>query len=73
MTPLRSVTEHGTETWTVGDQFHREDGPAVITRTGQKYWYQHGKLHRDGAPAVDRTDGTGEYYIRGVWVASKER
>jgi len=55
------------------DEFHREDGPAIIKHnyafdTTEEYYYSHGKRHRKNGPAVIiRTlDGaTEEYYHDG--------
>ena len=53
------------ETWRLNGQFHRTDGPALITywpdgtvEYGQ--WLQHGQLHRPDGPAYTRyrPDGT---------------
>ncbi len=46
-------------------EFHRDDGPAIITSGGEQEWYQHGKLHRDGGPAVIKPDGSEEWYQHG--------
>ena len=43
-------------------QFHREDGPAVITQKNTSYWFKNGKLHREDGPAVIYKNGTVEYY-----------
>lgn len=32
-------------------EFHRENGPAIVTQDS-KYYYIHGKLHRENGPAV---------------------
>ncbi len=40
------------------NQFHRENGPAIINSNGDKSWYQNGKYHRENGPAVIHADGT---------------
>ena len=44
---------------------HRDEGPAVITRSGTKMWFQNGWLHRIGKPAVVYPNGNGYWYLHG--------
>lgn len=37
--------------------YHREDGPAMVTRQ-VKNWMRYGKRHREDGPAVEYNDGT---------------
>ena len=40
--PYRSVTENGTEYWTLPNyEYHRLDGPAIIWHYGHTDWYIH--------------------------------
>jgi hypothetical protein len=36
------------------NEFHREDGPAIISPDGSEYWYMNGLKHRINGPAEDR-------------------
>jgi hypothetical protein len=38
--------------WIMNGEFHRVDGPALITKDGVKVWMQKGKLHRPGLPVA---------------------
>ena len=46
-------------------QYHKEDGPAFITRNGHEEWYWHGKLHRENGPAYISIDGYEEWFMHG--------
>lgn len=35
------------------NQYHKENGPAVIYSNGDNHWYKHGLLHREDGPAID--------------------
>lgn len=39
--------------WFKNGLLHRDNGPAVITKSGTKEWYKRGKLHRTDGPAVE--------------------
>lgn len=43
---------NGDQEWYQNGQFHRNDGPALMTTKGTHKWYQNGLLHRDHGPAV---------------------
>jgi hypothetical protein len=43
--------------------YHREDGPAYITKRGLQEWYIHGKRHRLDGPAIIFINGDRSYYI----------
>jgi hypothetical protein len=45
--------------------FHKEDGPAFISRYGGKEWYKEGKYHRFDGPAYEGVNGTKFWYIEG--------
>lgn len=52
--------------------WHREDGPAIITREREE-WYQHGVLHRTDGPAVIYFDSrTISYWVNGKQLSRKE-
>ena len=56
----------GTEYWTLGGIYHREDGPALIRSNGYKVWYVHGVPHRLDGPAVIFPEGIKEWNINGL-------
>jgi hypothetical protein len=48
------------------DQYHREDGPAIIFGTGLQLWYLNGVMHREDGPAIIYSNGNDNgYYING--------
>ena len=49
------------------DKYHREDGPAVITRGGDIYWYMNGRIHREDGPAYITLSGYKEWYKNGEY------
>ena len=51
--------------WFRRGEYHRENGPAIITRNGTKYWYFQGKLHRKNFPAIEYENGDKEWYKNG--------
>jgi hypothetical protein len=53
------------QSFTQNDQYHREDGPAVIYTDGTREWYLNGKLHREDGPAVECPDGSKYWYLNG--------
>ena len=53
----------GRKEWWWHGLLHREDGPALITRTFKR-WYKNGNLHRDDGPAVEGP-GKQEWYQDG--------
>jgi hypothetical protein len=58
-----TVFKHGR--YTLNDEPHRLDGPAVVSDKCQ-YWYQHGKLHRDNdLPAIIGTGGRQYWFQHG--------
>lgn len=44
--------------------FHRDFGPAYISKTSQ-IWYRNGEKHRDNGPAIERTDGSLQWFKNG--------
>ena len=40
------IHSNGDEYWYLNDELHREDGPAIVTKTYQG-WYKHGKIIRE--------------------------
>jgi len=69
---LPMVDPNGDSYWVdEDDNYHREDGPAVIYHGGHGWyheaeaWYKHGELHREGGPAVVGQDGAKFWYRDG--------
>jgi hypothetical protein len=59
--PSNGWTDHGEyriyriDGWTYylyGNQYHREDGPAISSPDGKEFWYYRDKLHRKDGPAI---------------------
>jgi hypothetical protein len=48
------------------NEFHRDDGPAVVYANGDKFWYKHGVVHREGGPAIIRANGSQSWLYNGV-------
>lgn len=51
--------------WTVDNNFHRDDGPAVEWENGSVEWYKHGRFHREDGPAVIMAGGSRVWYLDG--------
>ena len=61
--------EYGSLFWrNEKDEFHREDGPAIITSRGDCYWYINDKFHREGGPAVEWVNGYKQWWVNGKFV-----
>jgi hypothetical protein len=64
--------ELGNEHWIDENfDFHRNDGPAVISFYGAQFWYKHGKLHRLDGPAIISENGN-EWCIDGKQINCKD-
>jgi hypothetical protein len=60
------IDKYGCEFWKDDlNEFHREDGPAVIAQKGSKFWYKHGKYHRIGYPAIIWHNENEEWWVDG--------
>lgn len=44
-------------------QWHREDGPALISRTGTKWWYKNDNLSSEEYPSAIVLNGIAEWRI----------
>jgi hypothetical protein len=62
----------GTKRWYKNNQFHREDGPAIIYYNGDQHWYLNGQLHRVDGPAVDDISRLPEWYVNGERIICKD-
>jgi len=51
--------------WFLGEQLHREDGPAIEFSNGTKHWYRLGRLHRVDGPAMETADGGCSWWFNG--------
>ena len=68
----KSSRSDGTIYYTLNNQFHREDGPAIIYPYGAKVWFKNGRRHRLDGPAVENNaDGENEYWINGERILSE--
>lgn len=62
------ITEDGTKKFSDDEHFwHREDGPAIISKNCHYAWYYRGRPHRDNAPAIYRSNGMYWWCIKGWW------
>ena len=43
-TPIMKEDANGTKRWYLGEQYHREDGPAIIWRGGHVRWYLYDRI-----------------------------
>jgi hypothetical protein len=55
----------GNRCWYLGDELHRDGGPAVESANGARYWYLNDQFHREDGPAIERASGTREWYLNG--------
>lgn len=64
MKKKRIVTdEDGTKYYYLGDELHREDGPAIIWEDGSiEQWFLNNKRHREGGPALEFKIGDCYWY-----------
>lgn len=58
-------TDSGALAWYLNNEFHREDGPALITADGDVFWYKHGAFHREDGAAVIYANGTRKCFVNG--------
>ena len=54
---------NGNKWWYLNDQFHREDGPAIVYANGVKKWFLNDKRHREDGPAIEYADGKFRWYL----------
>ena len=67
------VYENGDKFWyNEKGQYHRDDGPAIISINGSKEYWISGKLHRDHGPAYEGAGGYKEYWLNGTRYKSLE-
>jgi hypothetical protein len=55
--------DDGCEFWYMNDQYHRDNGPAIVHPDGSELYYYHGMKHRLDGPAVVYPDGYRAYYV----------
>ena len=60
------IDSQGDEVYTVARRYHRDDGPAIITKAGSKEWIQHGRTHRLDGPAIEYANGHVKWYIDSI-------
>jgi hypothetical protein len=59
------VDEDGNKKYYLGNDLHREDGPALEFANGTKHWFKDDKLHRDDGPAIEFANGDRHWYKEG--------
>ena len=58
------IDSYGTKIWrNPQDEYHNEEGPAVILTNDTKAWFINGKTHRENGPAVIHSDGEKRWSI----------
>jgi len=62
----------GVKSWTIDDQLHRTDGPAVIWPSGTRQWFLNGLIHRLDGPAVVWANGDKYWALNGKLYTSEE-
>jgi len=68
------VTRDGDECWVLPDgTYHREDGPAFISRNGAMEWLHYGKTHREDGPAVIWANGRVHWYLNNHQIRSAKK
>lgn len=45
-------------------EYHRVDGPAIVSADGKQEWYLNGRRHREGGPSLIESGGTTTYWHR---------
>jgi hypothetical protein len=63
MQPVLNIDRNGDRWWYVGNDLHREDGPAVEFKTGSNFWYIDNKIHRTDGPAIMLYTGHNEWWL----------
>ena len=66
------VYPNGDKFWSLNDQLHREDGPAVEWADGGKQWRLNGKYHREDGPAIECAGGNKWWYLNGKSISEQE-
>jgi hypothetical protein len=63
----KAIEDYGTKIWRLpnGD-YHREDGPALETKSGSKHWFLDDKRHREDGPAIEYGNGIKKWYLSGI-------
>jgi hypothetical protein len=62
------INEYGTQRWySIKNQLHKKNGPAVIYANGTQEWWINERRHRIDGPAYIRSDGYQEWYRNGEW------
>jgi hypothetical protein len=61
-----TVDDSGIIKWyNENNEFHREDGPAVVWSNGDKFWYLNDKRHREDGPAIEFSGGNTSWWLNG--------
>ena len=72
MKPTYTTNTDGNKYWWLGDDLHREDGPAIEYNDGGKQWCLNGKLHREDGPACEWSNGFKEWFYQGKQIDCKD-
>lgn len=61
------INKYGSKAWYDDqDQYHNDNGPAIIHSSGYKAWYVNGIRHNDNGPAAIWPNGKKHWYINGI-------
>jgi len=63
------IDKIGNKFWTLNNEYHREDGPAIEYMNGHKEWRINGRLHREDGPAIENNEGMkgmNMWYLNGL-------
>ena len=63
--------ENKTE-WYLGDNLHKENGPAVLMADGTQEWWIDGKRHREDGPAINFPNGQKKWFIDGKNISEED-
>jgi len=68
-----TTDKSGNKVWKLpnGDK-HREDGPALETKSGSKHWFLDDKRHREDGPAREYPGGYKEWFLDDVKFTEQE-
>ena len=63
----------GSKYWICNQQYHRDNGPAVVHSDGHTEFWFNGKRHRVSGPAIAWPNGKVEYWVHGNRVTEYEQ
>ena len=70
--PQIKFHKDGSKVWTLNGDYHREDGPAVVSVYGIREWFIKGQRHREDGPAIEIDGKPSRWFLNGKEVSWKE-